>query len=145
MPPELDPGLAGSLRKIERRVLAEVPLHRRRVLTLWTAIVLLAAAVLLAWVSGDIEGDRTPLLRVAVGFGVAASVMSTAAVIRRRFGWCWIAAALSAVAVPMSVLGYWSAQTAQHLPSYGLLVAAVCHVVLVANWVRSVLVPVGRR
>ena len=36
--PELDPTLASSLRKIERRVLAEVPLRRRSVLVILSLI-----------------------------------------------------------------------------------------------------------
>ncbi|UEA60641.1 hypothetical protein LK459_07360 [Gordonia otitidis] len=137
--PELDPTLASSLRKIERRVLAEVPLRRRSVLVIWVAMLVLACMSIVT----AFTGASTPLSALAEAFGVAAVVFSLVAVRLRRFGACWLAAATSAVGTPISILGYWSDQTAEHQTSLGLLVATVCHVVLLANWVQCVRPPAG--
>ncbi|MEP9394892.1 hypothetical protein ABLE94_21900 [Gordonia sp. VNK1] len=133
---ELDPGFAASLRKIERKVLAEVPLRPRSVRVIWTTIVVLAAATVTAWITSDADGVRTILGEIAIGLGVAGALMSTVAVTLRRFGWCWVASAISAIAVPLSVLGYWSTQTGLGVASVGFLVAALAHAVLVGNWVQ---------
>lgn len=140
---DLDPDFAAALRKIERRVLAEVVLRRRALITIVATILVLAGVTVEGWVTCDVDGVRTVLSHIALGLGVAAVITSTIAVIRRRFGWCWIAGAVSAIAVPMSVLGYWSAQTALHQSSIWLLFAALCHGVLVAQWVQCARPPIA--
>lgn len=136
---ELDPRLADSLRGIERRVMAEVPLRGRAVIAIWVAVVVLAGMSVVT----ALTGTSTPLSELAVIFGAAAVVLSMVAVIVRRFAPCWIAAAVSAVAVPISILGYWADQTARQQTSLGLLVAALCHIALVVNWVQCVRPPAG--
>ena len=138
---ELDPGLAASLRKIERRVLADVPLGSRTVTIISVTVLVLACASIAAWITTDADGVRTVLGRVAIGFGAAAVLVSLVAVTLRRFGWCLVAAAISALGVPMSVLGYWSTQTGLRVTSVGLLIAAVSHLVLVINWLQCVRPP----
>lgn len=142
---ELDPGFAASLRRIERKVLAEVPLGGRSVRTIWVATVVLGCAGLAAWVTSDADGIRTLLGEIAVGFAVAGTVMSVLAVTRRRFGWCWIAAAISGLAVPLTILGYWSTQTGLGVSSVWLLVAAIAHSVLVGNWAQCARPPHPRQ
>lgn len=137
----MEPGLARSLRRIERRVLAEVRLSHNGVRSIWTTVAALACVCLASWVTSDVDGHRTLLSQLAVGLGVAAVVVSSAAVTMRRFGWCWLAAAISAIAVPLSVLGYWSAQTGLGVGSYWFLIGTLCHAVLVGNWVRCGLPP----
>ncbi|MGC5246167.1 hypothetical protein ACPXB3_04470 [Gordonia sp. DT219] len=140
---ELEPGLAASLRKIERRVLADVPLRTGSRRAIWVTIVVLAVASVTAWATSDADGVRTVLGEVAVGLGVAGAVMSTVAVTLRRFGWCVLAGAISGIAVPLTVLGYWSTQTGLRVTSIGFLVAALCHAVLVGNWVQCARPPEG--
>ena len=41
--------------------------------------------------------------------------------------------------------GYWADQTARQQTSLGLLVAALCHIALVVNWVQCVRPPVGHK
>lgn len=132
---EIEPGLAASLRKIERRVLAEVPLSTRSLRVIWAAIVVLAASSGAAWVTSDADGVRTLLGEIAIGLGAAGVVMSSAAATRRRFGLCVLAGAISGIAVPLSVLGYWSTQTGLGVAPVPLLIAGACHIVLVGNWV----------
>ena len=55
----------------------------------------------------------------------------------------WRATLIPAVAVPISILGYWADQTARQQTSLGLLVAALCHIALVVNWVQCVRPPAG--
>ncbi|WP_461665618.1 Rv2732c family membrane protein [Gordonia sputi] len=136
---ELDPRLAESLRGIERKVMAEVPLRSRAVIAIWVALIVLAGMSAVT----ALVGTPTPLSQLAVVFGAAAVVLSLAAVVVRRFAVCWVAAAVSAVAIPVSILGYWSDQTARQQTSLGLLVAALCHIALVINWVQCVRPPVG--
>lgn len=142
---ELEPGLAASLRKIERQVLAEVPLRPRSVRVIWLAIVVLAASSVGAWVTSDVGGDRTLLGQIAIGLGVGGTVLSAVAATRRRFGWCVLAGAVSGIAVPLSVLGYWSTQTGLGVASGWFLVAVLCHAVLVGNWVQCGRPPVPPR
>ncbi|WP_244882958.1 hypothetical protein [Gordonia desulfuricans] len=138
---DMEPGLARSLRRIERRVLAEVPLSANVVRSIWAAVAVLACVCLASWLTSDVDGHRTLLSQLAIGLGVAAIVASAAAATMRRFGWCWLAAAISAIAVPLSVLGYWSAQTGLGVGSYWFLIGTLCHAVLVGNWVRCALPP----
>ncbi len=133
---ELDAALVKSLRRIERAVLAEVPLRRGSVITIWVALAALAVASLGTWVSAVTDHD-CPLAGIAVGLGFAAAAVSTVAVIRRHFAPCWVAAVLSGIGVPLTVFGYWALQTANNgATCVWLLLAAAAHIVLVAQWVR---------
>ena len=51
---ELDPRLADSLRGIERRVMAEVPLRGRAVAAVWVAVVVLAGVSAVTALTGRV-------------------------------------------------------------------------------------------
>ncbi len=136
-----DVSMAKMLRKIERDVLAEVPLQRRAVTKVSASTAVLLAASVGAWMLCV----GTTLSTVAVATGFAAAVASTVALLRRRFLWCWLASAISGIGVPLSVLGFWSLQTGEPgRPCYWLLVSAICQIHLVANWVQCGLPPQRR-
>ncbi|MGV9824670.1 MULTISPECIES: hypothetical protein [unclassified Gordonia (in: high G+C Gram-positive bacteria)] len=131
---QIDAELAASLRKIERSVLSEVRFGRVPTLVIIGAVTVLIGACFGAWVGAPV---RTGLVIAAVAVGAAAAAVGTVALIRPRFCWCWTAGVLSGLGVPVSMAGYWSAQTVVggH-PCPWLLALLAAHIALVSQWVR---------
>nr|WP_235887603.1 hypothetical protein [Mycolicibacterium arabiense] len=71
-------------------------------------------------------------------FGIGFSML---ALLTRRWGLAWVAAAGSAVACPVGMLAVWSRQTAADPypgPGWGLVVAWIAVILLTFHWIRVV-------
>lgn len=136
-------GHAAVLRAIERRVLREVWVGRRRRLAGVALVALLAAAPVLQWAQSH-RGLSLVSGAASVAFTFAALV-SALALWRRQFTLCCAAAYISALATVIGLGDFWWHRTGQPsqtlaAPVLGSLAAAG----LVAVWLSVVLAPVGR-
>ena len=75
---------------------------------------------------------------LALVFGIGFSML---ALLTRRWTLAWIAAAGTAVSIPIGMLAIWSRQTVTHGepgPGIGLIVAWITVIVLTFHWVRVI-------
>jgi hypothetical protein len=143
----------GDIEDVERRMAREIDPGARAVVVAGLVFVLLltfllphtgGAKGLDALIGGDAavrEGVALPsrvFAWLVLVFGVGFSML---ALLTRRWGLAWVAAAGSAVACPVGMLAVWSRQTAADPypgPGWGLVVAWIAVILLTFHWIRVV-------
>lgn len=150
--------LRSELRARERRILAEIQ-PSARLFVLAVAVFLLASDLLVVPFVGsggahalgreiiagswpEQIGQVSKIARLFVFFVVADLLISALALVLRRWGAAFLAAAVSCVSSALGVLAVWHSQTSQarhgaHAgASAGLFIAVVLIFVIAFNWVR---------
>jgi hypothetical protein len=143
----------GDIEDVERRMAREIDPGARAVVVAGLVFVLLltfllphtgGAKGLDALIGGDAavrEGVALPsrvFAWLVLVFGIGFSML---ALLTRRWGLAWVAAAGSAVACPVGMLAVWSRQTAADPypgPGWGLVVAWIAVILLTFHWIRVV-------
>lgn len=143
----------GDIEDVERRMAREIDPGARAVVVAGLVFVLLltfllphtgGAKGLDALIGGDAavrEGVALPsrvFAWLVLVFGIGFSML---ALLTRRWGLAWVAAAGSAVACPVGMLAIWSRQTAAEPypgPGWGLVVAWLAVILLTFHWIRVV-------
>lgn len=143
----------GDIEDVERRMAREIDPGARAVVVAGLVFVLLltfllphtgGAKGLDALIGGDAavrEGVALPsrvFAWLVLVFGIGFSML---ALLTRRWGLAWVAAAGSAVACPVGMLAIWSRQTAAEPypgPGWGLVVAWIAVILLTFHWIRVV-------
>jgi hypothetical protein len=143
----------GDIEDVERRMAREIDPGARAVVVAGLVFVLLltfllphtgGAKGLDALIGGDAavrEGVALPsrvFAWLVLVFGIGFSML---ALLTRRWGLAWVAAAGSAVACPVGMLAIWSRQTAADPypgPGWGLVVAWIAVILLTFHWIRVV-------
>ena len=143
----------GDIEDVERRMAREIDPGARAVVVAGLVFVLLltfllphtgGAKGLDALIGGDAavrEGIALPsrvFAWLVLVFGIGFSML---ALLTRRWGLAWVAAAGSAVACPVGMLAIWSRQTAAEPypgPGWGLVVAWLAVILLTFHWIRVV-------
>lgn len=142
-----------ELEAAERRVAGEIDPGLRGVVVAVLVFVLLATFILPHTGSARgvdvLMGDDTAIgvgiklpsrifSWLALVFGVGFSMLG---LLTRRWTLAWIAAAGTAVAIPIGMLAIWTRQTATHGepgPGIGLVVAWITVILLAFHWVRVI-------
>ncbi|BBY48176.1 hypothetical protein MARA_16440 [Mycolicibacterium arabiense] len=143
----------GDIEDVERRMAREIDPGARAVVVAGLVFVLLltfllphtgGAKGLDALIGGEAavrEGVALPsrvFAWLVLVFGIGFSML---ALLTRRWGLAWVAAAGSAVACPVGMLAVWSRQTAADPypgPGWGLVVAWIAVILLTFHWIRVV-------
>jgi hypothetical protein len=143
----------GDIEDVERRMAREIDPGARAVVVAGLVFVLLltfllphtgGAKGLDALIGGDAavrEGVALPsrvFAWLVLVFGIGFSML---ALLTRRWGLAWVAAAGSAVACPVGMLAVWSRQTAADPypgPGWGLVLAWIAVILLTFHWIRVV-------
>lgn len=142
-----------ELEAAERRVAGEIDPGARGVVVAVLVFILLATFVLPHTggargvdvlmgddraISAGIALPSRIFVWLALVFGVGFSML---ALLTRRWTLAWIAAAGTAVSIPIGMLAIWSRQTATHGepgPGIGLILAWITVILLAFHWVRVV-------
>lgn len=143
----------GDIEDVERRMAREIDPGARAVVVAGLVFVLLltfllphtgGAKGLDALIGGEAavrEGVALPsrvFAWLVLVFGIGFSML---ALLTRRWGLAWVAAAGSAVACPVGMLAVWSRQTAADPypgPGWGLVAAWIAVILLTFHWIRVV-------
>ena len=143
----------GDIEDVERRMAREIDPGARAVVVAGLVFVLLltfllphtgGAKGLDALIGGEAavrEGVALPsrvFAWLVLVFGIGFSML---ALLTRRWGLAWVAAAGSAVACPVGMLAVWSRQTAADPypgPGWGRVVAWIAVILLTFHWIRVV-------
>ncbi|EFV14492.1 hypothetical protein [Segniliparus rugosus] len=150
--------LRSELRASERRILAEIQPSVRLFVVAVSVFLLVADLLVVPFVGANGAhalgrelvagtwpqqiGQVSKIARIFTFFVVADLVVSALALVLRRWGAAFLAAAVSCVASAFGVLALWHSQTSQasHGPhagaQAGLLLAVLLVVAIAFNWVR---------
>ena len=140
------------LRAIERRVLDDVWIGRRRRLLTGVVIASLATAAALGWADVHARAaDGTPGIAgcaVALTLFTSTAVMSSVALLRTCFRWCTLAAYGGGIGTVVGLGVVWWHQTTPIAQSPGprawMAVGTLCSVALTVLWLHAVLTPLER-
>lgn len=145
-----DPAFREQLSKSERDLLRKIDPGARALVISGLMLVLVLSSIL-PWV-GDasgwqiLVGQADPSLDVGflprlfvINSTVVGVLIGALALATRRWAVAWVAAMASVIVSFEGVIAIWSRQTTpQAGPSFGLVLAVLCIVVLTAQWLRIV-------
>ncbi len=137
-----------ELSQSERDVLRRID-PGARALVIASTILVLALCWVLPWV-GDASGWQVLVGRVdpaldvgvlprlfAMNAAIAGVLLGALALATRRWALAWVAAMACLIVSFEGVIAIWSRQTApQAGPSFGLVLAVICVIVLAIQWLR---------
>ncbi|MFR9729228.1 hypothetical protein ACL03H_08370 [Saccharopolyspora sp. MS10] len=144
-----------ELSRAERDLLRRIDPGRTAV-TIAAVILVLIASSLLPWIgsASGVEillGQADPALDVgllprlfSVNATLVGVLLGAIALISRRWALAWVAGMAAIIVSFEGVIAIWSRQTAPvGGPSWGLVLAALCMIVLAVQWLRIVLTRPG--
>ncbi|MDA3649630.1 hypothetical protein LZ318_08265 [Saccharopolyspora indica] len=122
-----------------------------RAMVIAPVMLVLVVSAMLPW-AGDaagwevLTGQADPALKIgllpwlfAVNSTVVGLGFGTLALITRRWLFAFVAGLAGLVVAFEGVIAIWSRQTSgQHGPAFGLVIAAVCMVVLAIQWIKVI-------